>query len=190
MHVIKTYYGKDVFFEDAINACIPESFEEAIKEAGLDIVGNPQFDLVSTDGDIVLKAIGFVKPDVSIDGYKGLEVKKATVRVTKAEIEEELGKVLDRNARFISESDKAIAKDDTVTIDFEGFIDDVAFDGGKGENHELKIGSGSFIPGFEDQIIGHKVGDSFDVNVTFPKEYHAKDLADKPAVSKVTVKSI
>ena len=190
MHVIKTYYGKDVFFEDAVNACIPEAFESAIKEAELTIVGNPKFDLVSMDGDVVLKAEGFVKPEATIEGYRGLPLKKTQVKVTKGEIEEELNKVRDRNARFIQESDKAVENGDTVTIDFEGFVDGVAFNGGKGENHELKIGSGAFIPGFEDQIIGHKIGEEFDVNVTFPTEYHAKDLAGKAATFKTSVKSL
>lgn len=190
IHVIKTMYGKDIFFEDAINACIPEAFGAAVKEAELDVVGAPKFDLVSMDGDVVLKAEGFVKPEVGIDGYKGIEVEKNIAEVTDADVEAELDKVRDRNARFIQESDKAIENGDTVTIDFEGFIDGTAFDGGKGENHELKIGSGSFIPGFEDQIIGHKVGESFDVNVTFPEEYHAKELASKAATFKCTVKSL
>lgn len=190
LHVIKTFYGKDVFFEDAINACIPEAFEAAVKEAELDIVGNPKFDLVSNDGDVVLKAEGYVKPEVSIDGYKGIEVEKKVAEVTDEDVNAELDKVRDRNARFIQESDSAVASGDTVTIDFEGFVDGVAFDGGKGSDHELKIGSGSFIPGFEDQIVGHKIGDEFDVNVTFPEEYHAKDLAGKAAVFKCSVKSM
>ena len=190
MHVIKTFYGKEVFFEDAINACIPEAFEEAIKEAGLDIVGNPKFDLVSMEGDIVLKAEGFVKPEVTIDGYKGIEVKKKAVRITKDQVAAEIDKARDRNARFVQESEDAIANGDTVTLDFEGFVDGVAFDGGKGENYELKIGSGSFIPGFEDQIVGHKIGEDFDVNVTFPEDYSAKDLAGKAATFKCCVKSV
>ena len=190
MHVIKTFYGKEVFFEDAINACIPEAFEEAIKEAGLDIVGNPKFDLVSMDGDIVLKAEGFVKPEVSIDGYKGIEVEKKVVEITEDEINAEVDKARDRNARFVQESDEAIKDGDTVTLDFEGFVDGVAFDGGKGENYELKIGSGSFIPGFEAQIVGHKIGEDFDVNVTFPEDYNAKDLAGKAATFKCCVKSV
>ena len=190
MHVIKTFYGKEVFFEDAINACIPEAFEEAIKEAGLDIVGNPKFDLVSMDGDIVLKAEGFVKPEVSIDGYKGIEVEKKVVEITEDEINAEVDKARDRNARFVQESDEAIKDGDTVTLDFEGFVDGVAFDGGKGESYELKIGSGSFIPGFEAQIVGHKIGEDFDVNVTFPEDYSAKDLAGKAATFKCTVKSL
>ena len=190
MHVIKTFYGKEVFFEDAINACIPEAFEAAITEAGYDIVGNPKFDLVSMDGDIVLKAEGFVKPEVTIENYKGIEVKKKAVRITKDQISAEIDKARDRNARFVQESDEAIKDGDTITLDFEGFVDGVAFDGGKGENYELKIGSGSFIPGFEAQIVGHKIGEGFDVNVTFPEDYSAKDLAGKAATFKCEVKSL
>ena len=190
MHVIKTFYGKEVFFEDAINACIPEAFEAAITEAGYDIVGNPKFDLVSMEGDIVLKAEGFVKPEVTIENYKGIEVEKKVVEVSEDEINAEIDKARDRNARFIQESDDAVADGDTVTLDFEGFVDGVAFDGGKGENYELKIGSGSFIPGFEAQIVGHKIGEDFDVNVTFPEDYSAKDLAGKAATFKCTVKSL
>ena len=189
-HIIETYYGKGVFFEDAINACIPEAFEEAVKEAGLDIVGSPSFDLVSEEGDIVLKATGFVKPEVSIDGYKGIEVEKKVVEITEDEINAEVDKARDRNARFVQESDEAIKDGDTVTLDFEGFVDGVAFDGGKGESYELKIGSGSFIPGFEAQIVGHKIGEDFDVNVTFPEDYNAKDLAGKAATFKCCVKSV
>ena len=190
MHIIKTMYGKEVFFEDAINACIPEAFTEAIKEAGYDIVGNPKFDLVSMDGDIVLKAEGFVKPEVTIEGYKGIEVEKKAVEISDDEINAEVDKARDRNARFVQESEDAIVDGDTVTLDFEGFVDGVAFDGGKGENYELKIGSGSFIPGFEAQIVGHKIGEDFDVNVTFPEDYSAKDLAGKAATFKCCVKSL
>ena len=190
MHIIKTMYGKDVFFEDAINECIPEAFEAAIKEAELDIVGNPKFDLVSMDGDIVLKVEGFVKPEITIDGYKGLEAEKTVKRVTEKEINEELDRVRDRNARFVTEATDAVKNGDTVTIDFEGFVDGVAFEGGKGENHELKLGSGSFIPGFEAQIEGHKLGEEFDVNVSFPADYHAKDLAGKAATFKCALKSL
>ena len=190
MHVIKTFYGKEVFFEDAINACIPEAFEAAITEAGYEIVGTPKFDLVSMDGDIVLKAEGFVKPEVTIENYKGIEAKKKAVRITKEAIEAEIDKARDRNARFVQESEEAIKDGDTITLDFEGFVDGVAFDGGKGENYELKIGSGSFIPGFEAQIVDHKIGEDFDVNVTFPEDYSAKDLAGKAATFKCTVKSL
>ena len=190
MHVVKTFYGKEVFFEDAINACIPEAFEAAITEAGYDFVGTPKFDLVSMEGDIVLKAEGFVKPEVTIENYKGIEVEKKAVEISEDEINAEIDKAKDRNARFIQESDDAVQNGDTVTLDFEGFVDGVAFDGGKGENYELKIGSGSFIPGFEDQIVGQKIGEGFDVNVTFPEDYSAKDLAGKAATFKCEVKSL
>ena len=190
MHVVKTFYGKEVFFEDAINACIPEAFEAAITEAGYQIVGTPKFDLVSMDGDIVLKAEGFVKPEVTIENYKGIEAKKKAVRITKNMISAEIDKVRDRNARFVQESEEAIKDGDTITLDFEGFVDGVAFEGGKGENYELKIGSGSFIPGFEAQIVGHKIGENFEVNVTFPEDYSAKDLAGKASTFKCTVKSL
>ena len=190
MHIIKTMYGKDVFFEDAINECIPEAFEAAVKEAELEIVGSPKFDLVSMEGDIVLKATGFVKPTATVEGYKGIEAPKKVKRVLKADIEAELAKVLDRNARFVTESENAVVDGDTVTIDFEGFVDGVAFEGGKGTDHELKLGSGSFIPGFEAQIVGHKLGEEFTVNVTFPADYHAKELAGKAAEFKCTLKSV
>ena len=190
MHVVKTFYGKEVFFEDAINACIPEAFEAAITEAGYDIVGTPKFDLVSMEGDVVLKAEGFVKPEVTIENYKGIEVEKKAVEVSDDEINAEIDKARDRNARFIQESEDAVKDGDTVTLDFEGFVDGVAFDGGKGENYELKIGSGSFIPGFEAQIVGQKIGEGFDVNVTFPEDYSAKDLAGKAATFKCEVKSL
>ncbi len=189
LQIIKKMYGKDVFFEDAINACIPDAFEAACKEAELDIVGNPKFDLVSMEDDIVLKAEGFVKPEVTVDGYIGIEAEKKVKKVTAKDVDAELEKALDRNARFVTEGDITVKSGDTVTIDFEGSIDGVPFDGGKGENHELKLGSGSFIPGFEDQIAGHKLGDEFDVNVTFPEEYHAKELAGKAAVFKCALKS-
>ena len=190
LYVIKTFYGKDVFFEDAINACIPDAFEAAIKEAGYDVVGSPKFDLVSMEGDIVLKAEGFVKPVGTIEGYKGIEVEKKVAEVTEADIDAEIDRVRDRNARFISESEDAIADGDTVNLDFEGFVDGTPFDGGKGENYELKIGSGSFIPGFEEQIVGQKIGEEFEVSVTFPAEYHSADLAGKAAIFKCTVKSV
>lgn len=190
MHIIKTYYGKDVFFEDAINECIPEAFEAAVKEADLKIVGTPKFDLVSTEGDIVLKAEGFVKPEVAIDGYKGIEVEKKVDEVTDEDVAREVDNARDRNARFVQESESAVAMGDSVVIDYEGSVDGVAFDGGKGEDHELKLGSGSFIPGFEDQIAGHKLGETFDVEVTFPEDYHAKELAGKAAVFKTTLKSL
>ena len=189
-HIIEAYYGKGIFFEDAINACIPEAFEAAVKEAGLDIVGNPKFDLVSDEGDIVLKAEGYVKPEVSVEGYKDIAAKKKTSRVTKDEIEAEVQRARERNARAIEVTDRAAAMGDTANIDYEGSVDGVPFDGGRGEGHDLKLGSGSFIPGFEDQIVGKNIGEEFDVCVTFPEEYHAKELAGKAAVFKTKLNAL
>ncbi len=188
--IIEKYYGKGVFFEDAINACIPDAFEEAVKEAGLDIVGQPQFDLVSNDGDIVLKAVGFVKPEVSIDGYKGIEVEKNVEAVSDKDVDAEIENARKRNARTVDVTDRAAAMGDIANIDYEGSVDGVAFNGGKGEGHDLTLGSGAFIPGFEEQIVGKSVGEEFDVNVTFPEEYHAKELAGKAAVFKTKLNSI
>ena len=188
--IIEKMYGKGIFFEDAINACIPEAFEAAVKEAGLNVVGTPKFDLVSSDGDIVLKAEGFVKPEVSIEGYKGIEAAKKVAKVTAKDVEAELTRARERNARTIEITDRAAKKGDICNIDYEGSVDGIAFDGGKGAGHDLKLGSGSFIPGFEDQIVGKKIGEEFDVNVTFPKDYHAKELAGKAAIFKTKLNAI
>ena len=188
--IIERMYGKGIFFEDAINACIPDAFEEAVKESGLQVVGSPKFDLVSTDGDIVLKAEGFVKPEVSIEGYLGIEAEKKVEKVTDAEVEAELMRSRERNARMVDITDRAAMSGDTCNIDYEGSVDGVPFNGGKGEGHDLKLGSGAFIPGFEDQIVGKNIGDEFDVNVTFPEDYHAKELACKAAVFKTKLNAI
>lgn len=189
-HVIERLYGKGVFFEDAVNAALPDAFEEAVKEAALEIVGTPSFELVSEEGDIVLRATGFVKPEVKIEGYKGIKAKKKAVRVTKKEVDEELLNARKRNARIVDVSDRAVKKGDIANIDYEGSIDGVPFDGGKAEKHDLTLGSGAFIPGFEDQIIGKKAGDAFDVEVTFPEDYHAKELAGKKAIFKTTLNAV
>ena len=188
--IIEKYYGKGIWFEDAINACIPEAFEEAVKEAGLDIVGQPQFDLVSDEGDIVLKAVGFVKPEVTIDGYKGIAVEKKVAEVTDADVDAEVESARKRNARTIEVTDRAAVLGDIANIDYEGFVDGVAFDGGKGAGHDLTLGSGQFIPGFEDQIVGKTIGEEFDVVVTFPTEYHAADLAGKEATFKTKLNAL
>ncbi len=188
--IVERYYGKGVFFEDAINACIPEAFEAAVKEAGIEVVGAPKFDLVSDDGDIVLKAEGFVKPEVTIENYKGITAERKVSRVLKAHIDAEIDRARARLARTVEVTDRAAAKDDIANIDYEGLLDGVPFDGGKGEGHDLKLGSGSFIPGFEDQIVGKNIGDEFDVNVTFPEDYHAKDLAGKAVVFKTKLNAI
>ena len=188
--IVEKLYGKGVFFEDAINACIPEAFDAAVKEAGITVVGNPSFDLVSNDGDIVLKADGFVKPEVTIEGYAGIEVEKKVAQVTEDEINADIEGARKRLARTVEVADRAAEMGDIANIDFEGFVDGVAFDGGKGEGHDLKLGSGSFIPGFEDQIVGKAIGEEFDVNVTFPEQYGAQELAGKAATFKTKLNAL
>ncbi len=189
--MIEKMYGAGVFYEDAINDLIPENYEAALKEAGIEPVGQPEIDVVSIDENgLVLSAIVPVKPECKIDGYKGIEVEKDTVEVTDEEIDKEINIVRERNSREIEVTDAAAEMGNVAKIDFEGFVDGVAFEGGKGEDYSLKLGSGSFIPGFEEQVAGHVIGEEFDVNVTFPEEYHAEELAGKPAVFKVTIKSI
>ena len=189
--VIEKMYGTGVFYEDAINDIIPTAYPEAIKEAALEVVGQPEFDIVSIDDSgIVLKAIVFVKPEVEIKDYLGIEVTKTIVPVTDEEIDREIQTVRERNARETEITDRAAEMDDTVVFDFDGYVDDKQFDGGKAENHRLKLGSGQFIPGFEEQIVGKNIGEAFDVNVKFPADYHAKELADKDAVFKCLIHSI
>ena len=189
--MIEKMYGTGVFYEDAINDLIPENYEAALKEAGIEPVGQPEIDVVSIDENgLVLSAIVPVKPECKIEGYKGIEVEKDTVEVTDEEIDKEINIVRERNSREIEVTDAAAEMGNVTKIDFEGFVDGVAFEGGKGEDYSLKLGSGSFIPGFEEQVAGHVIGEEFDVNVTFPEEYHAEELAGKPAVFKVTIKSI
>ena len=189
--VIEKMYGTGVFYEDAINDIIPTAYPEAIKEAELEVVGQPEFDIVSIDDNgIVLKAIVFVKPEVEIKDYLGIEVTKTIVPVTDEEIDREIQTVRERNARETEITDRAAEIDDTVVFDFDGYVDDKQFDGGKAENHRLKLGSGQFIPGFEEQIVGKNIGEAFDVNVKFPADYHAKELADKDAVFKCLIHSI
>ena len=188
--IIEKMYGKGVFFEEAINACIPEAFAEAAKEAGIEVVGKPTFDLVSNDGDVVLSAVGFVKPDVTVEGYKGIAAPRKAAEVTNEMVAAEVDSARARLAREVEVTDRAAAMGDIANINFEGFVDGVAFEGGKGENHDLKLGSGSFIPGFEDQIVGKTIGEEFDVNVTFPEQYGAKELAGKAATFKTKLNSL
>lgn len=189
--IIEKMYGTGVFHEDAINDLLPAAYEEAIKESGLDIVSRPEFDIETLDENgLVVTAVVFVKPEVKIDGYKGLKVEKAPIVVEDSEVEAELTKVRERNARISDVEDRACADGDIANINYEGFVDGVAFDGGKAEGHDLAIGSHSFIEGFEEQIIGHTIGEEFDVNVTFPAEYHAEELAGKPAVFKVKLNGL
>ena len=189
--VIEKMYGKGFFYEDAINEVLPDAFDAALKESGLDMVGQPEFDVVSIDDNgVVLSAKVAVKPEVKIEGYLGIEAKRKAVRVTAKEIDAELETIRERNSREIEVTDGVSEMGDVCTIDYEGFVDGVAFDGGKGSDYPLKLGSGNFIPGFEEQVAGHKINEEFDVNVTFPEEYHAKELAGKAAVFKTVIHAI
>lgn len=183
--IIESMYGKGIFYEDAINDLIPTTYPDVVKESELDVVGQPEFDIVSIDDNgLVLKAIVFVKPEVGMKDYFGVEVSKTVAPVTDEEVDREISTVQQRNAREIEVTDRPAENGDTAVIDFDGYVDDKQFEGGKAEGHRLVLGSGQFIPGFEDQIIGKNVGDAFDVNVKFPADYHAKELADKDAVFK------
>lgn len=189
--VIERMYGKGVFYEDAINDLIPENYTAALKEADITPVGQPEIDIVSIDENgLVLSAIVPVKPECKLEGYKGIEVEKKVVVATEEEVENEIKTVRERNSREIEDVEDAAQNGDIAKIDFEGFIDGVAFEGGKGENYSLKLGSGSFIPGFEEQVVGHVKGDEFDVNVPFPSDYHAEELAGKAATFKVRINSV
>ena len=182
-HIVEQMYGKGIFYEDAINDVMPAAYEAAIKEAELDTVGQPEIDIEKIDENGVLfKALVYVKPDVEIKGYLGIEAEKETVVVSDEEVDNEVKRVQERNGRSVEVNDRAAENGDTVNIDYKGTVDGVAFEGGSAEKYDLKLGSGSFIPGFEDQIVGHKTGDEFDVKVAFPADYHAKELAGKDAV--------
>lgn len=189
--MIEKLYGEGVFFEEAFNIIYPDAMEMAVEKAGIKPVGRADVDLgdPAEEGGLTIIAKVPVEPEVELGEYKGIEVEKETVKVLQADVKAELNRMAQRNARTETVERKA-KKNDTVDIDFEGFVDGVAFEGGKAEHHELTLGSGAFIPGFEDQLIGCKAGDEKDVVVTFPEEYHAKELAGKPAVFKCTVKEI
>ena len=189
--IIEKMYGTGVFYEDAINDLIPAAYTEALEEAKIDAVGQPEFDVVSIDENgLVLSAKVYVKPEVEIKDYIGIEVEKEVTEVTDDMINKEIETIRERNSREIDVTDRAAEMGDTTVIDFEGFCDGVAFEGGKGTDYALKLGSGSFIPGFEEQIVGKNIDEEFDVNVTFPTEYHAADLAGKEAVFKVKIHAI
>ena len=191
--MIEKLYGEGVFFEDALNLLYNDAVEEAIKDSGLRVIDDKMdFEMVSISKEdgVDFKVSVTTYPEVSVGEYKGLKAERAVVKVDAAEVNAEISALQDRNARMISVEDRAAKKGDTVVIDFEGFADGKAFDGGKAEGHSLELGSGHFIPGFEDQIIGKNIGDEFDVNVTFPEEYGEKSLAGKPAVFKVKLHEI
>lgn len=190
--MVEKYYGLGALLEDAVDIAIDQSYPTAVKESELEIVSRPEIDIkeVGKDKDFVYVAKVAVRPEVTLGEYKGVEVKKADATVTEEDIAQELSAQQEKNARLISVDDRAVEDKDQLLIDFDGSVDGVHFDGGKAEDYPLTIGSKNFIAGFEDQIIGHKLGEEFDVNVTFPENYHAKELAGKPAVFKVKIKEI
>ena len=190
--MVEKMYGKEVFYEDAANELIPAAYEKAYDECGENIVSTPKVEVVQIEAGkpFIFTAEVALKPEVTLGAYKGIEVDKVDVTVSDEEVNAEIDRERERNARSVSVSDRAVQDKDQTVIDFEGFVDGVAFQGGKGENYPLTIGSGAFIPGFEEQLIGKNIGEECDVNVTFPEEYHAEDLAGKAAVFKVTVKEI
>ncbi len=190
--MIEQMYGKEVFYEDAANALIPEAYEKALEECTEEIVSSPKIDVTQLEAGkpFIFTAEVALKPEVTLGTYKGVKVAKAEVEVTDAEVDAEVEKEREKNSRTVSVTDRAVKDGDMTVIDFEGFVDGVAFEGGKGENYPLTIGSGAFIPGFEEALIGAEIGVETDVNVTFPEEYQAEELAGKPAVFKCTVKEI
>lgn len=190
--LIEKMYGPGVFYEDAAQACIPDAYAEAAKDSGLEIVARPEYDVekIEKGQEMVFTAVVAVKPEVKLGEYKGVKVETEEVKVEDSDIDAELTRVREQNSRLITVDDRAVRSGDTAVIDYEGFCDGVAFEGGKGTDHELVIGSGSFIPGFEDQIIGHSINDEFDVNVTFPEQYHSEALAGKAATFKCRVNAI
>lgn len=189
--IIEKMYGKGVFYEDAINDLIPQAYTEALEESKLDTVGQPEFDVISIDENgLVLSAKVYVKPEVEIKDYLGIEVEKELVPVSDEDVDKEIETVRERNSREIDVTDRAAEMGDTAVIDFDGYCDGVAFEGGKGTDYALKLGSGSFIPRFEEQVAGKKLDEEFDVNVTFPEDYHATELAGKAAVFKCKLHAI
>ncbi len=188
--VIEKMYGTGIFLEDAINELINANWEEIIAAPGKEIVSSPEFDIVSIEDEVVMTAVMAVKPEIELADYNGIEVEAVLAPVTEEEIDREIDTVRRRNARETEVTDRAAAMGDIAVIDYEGFVDGVAFDGGKDEGHRLTLGSGQFIPGFEEGVVGHNAGEEFDVNVTFPTEYHAAELAGKVAVFKVKLNSI
>lgn len=190
--IIEKMYGAAIFYEDAANEIIPEAYGKAADECELEIVSRPEIDVtqIGKGQNFIFTATVAIKPEVTLGDYKGLEYTAEAVEVTDEEVDAEIKRVQEQNARTITVEDRAVENGDTVTIDFDGSVDGVHFDGGKAEDYDLTIGSHSFIDTFEDQLIGKNIGDKVDVNVTFPEEYHAKELAGKPALFEVVIKAI
>ena len=192
MQIVEKYYGKEIFYEDAFNEVAQDALEEAVKENKLEVVSRPDIEVTQIEKgkDLIFTAVMQTKPEAELGKYKGIEIKKIEYNVTDEDINHELGHMQEHNSRLITIEDRPVESGDIATIDFEGFVDGVAFDGGKAEGHELEIGSNTFIPGFEDQVIGMKIDEEKDINVKFPEEYFSKDLAGKDATFKVKVHEI
>ena len=192
MNIVEKYYGKEIFYEDAFNEVVPEELEKAVEENKLEVVSRPDIDVtqIGKGQDLIFTAVFQTKPEAELGKYKGVEIKKIEYKVTDEDVEHELGHMQEHNSRLISVEDRPVEKGDIANINFEGFVDGVAFEGGKAENHDLEIGSNTFIPGFEDQIVGMKIDEEKDIKVKFPDEYFSKDLAGKDATFKVKVNEI
>ena len=192
MNIVEKYYGAQIFYEDAFNEVATEAYDEALESNKIDAVSRPVVDIKQMEKgkDVIFTAVVQTKPEVELGKYKGIEIPKVEYKVEEKDIEHELGHMQEHNSRLITVDDRALENGDIATIDFEGFVDGVAFDGGKAEGHELEIGSGSFIPGFEDQLVGMKIDEEREIKVTFPKEYFSKDLAGKEAMFKVKLHEI
>jgi len=190
--IIERHYGEAVFYEDAINIICPDAYDEAVKEHNLEPVDRPDIDIVDIESGkgLVFKAVVTVKPEVALGQYKGIEAEKKEYNVTDEEVDKEIETIREKNARLIDISDRPVKNGDITIIDFKGFVEDKQFAGGTSENYSLEVGSGQFIPGFEEQLVGAELGKEIDVNVQFPKEYNSEELAGKPALFKVTVKEI
>lgn len=189
--MIEKMYGEEVFFEDAVNTLYPKAYADAVEESKLEIVGRPSIEIKSVDKNgFVMLALVAIKPEVEVSNYKGIAITQDATTVSEQDVATELEKLQEKTARLVDVTDRAVQTNDHATINFEGFIDGVAFDGGKGESYPLVIGSNQFIPGFEEQIVGHAIGEEFDVTVSFPEDYHAEQFKGKPAVFKVKVLEI
>ena len=192
MQMVEKHYGSEIFYEDTFNELVPEIYDAAIKENNIAAVSRPNIDItqIGKGQDLVFTAVVQTKPEVKLGKYKGIELPKVEYTVSDKDVEHELGHMAEHNARLVSIEDRPVEKGDIAVIDFEGFLDGKPFEGGKAEKHELEIGSNTFIPGFEDQVIGMKIDEEKDLNVTFPEDYFSKDLAGKPVVFKVKVHEI
>ncbi len=192
MQMVEKHYGSEIFYEDTFNELVPEIYDAAIKENNIAAVSRPNIDVtqIGKGQDLVFTAVVQTKPEVKLGKYKGIELPKVEYTVSDKDVEHELGHMAEHNARLVSIEDRPVEKGDIAVIDFEGFLDGKPFEGGKAEKHELEIGSNTFIPGFEDQVIGMKIDEEKDLNVTFPEDYFSKDLAGKPVVFKVKVHEI